>query len=84
MDVGAGVFLLRSVGRLQDEDGLSGEEDTGGVKELMELFSIVLLNRIVRGKVAHGVSREEDQVVGEDAGPDGGCELGKLLVRWLG
>ena len=38
MDVGAGVFLLRGVGRLQDEDGLSGEEDAGRVKELIELL----------------------------------------------
>ena len=38
VDVGAGVFLLWGVGRLQDEDGLSGEKDGGGIKELMELL----------------------------------------------
>lgn len=38
VDVGAGVFLLWGVGRLQDEDSLSGEEDAGGIQELMELL----------------------------------------------
>ena len=35
MDVCALVFLFGGVGRLEDEDGLGGEEDTGGVEERM-------------------------------------------------
>lgn len=36
VDVSAGTFLLRRVGRLEDEDCLSSQEDAGGVKELRE------------------------------------------------
>ena len=38
MDVGAGAFLFGSVGGLEDEDGLGGEEDAGGVKELGQWY----------------------------------------------
>ena len=33
MDVCAGAFLFRGVRGLEDEDGLGGEEDAGGVEE---------------------------------------------------
>ena len=34
--------------------------------------------------MAYGVSREEDHVVGKDAGPDGCCELWSYLSDGLG
>lgn len=36
MDVGALLFLFGGVGRLEEEDGLGGEEDAGGVEELVD------------------------------------------------
>lgn len=36
MDVGALLLLLGGVGRLEEEDGLRGEEDAGRVKKLLE------------------------------------------------
>ena len=39
MDIGAGVLLLWGMGRLEDEDGLGGEEDASGVKDLTELLA---------------------------------------------
>ena len=38
VDVGASTFLLRRVGRLEDEDCLSSQKYAGGVKQLRESY----------------------------------------------
>lgn len=62
VDSGACALLAGGVGGLEDEGGLCGEEEAGGVEE--------------------GVSREEDELVGEDGAPYYCCELFRS-VRYI-
>lgn len=56
----ARALLLGSMGRLQDESGLYGEEETGGVQELGVTISGCLVESVV---TAYGMGREEDQLL---------------------
>ncbi len=82
VDVGALLLLLGGVGRLQEEDGLRGEEYPGGIEELVsgEVSG-------GRGEWSRSLARETYRVRGEeterldeDGGPNCCCEL-RLLAR---
>lgn len=38
MGVGALAFLLGGVGRLEEEDGLDGQEEAGGIEKLLGIY----------------------------------------------
>lgn len=76
VDVGALLFLFGGVGGLEEEDGLGGQEDAGGIEELgKERRSVD--DRLSNGDRGtwelYGVGGEQHKRLDKDGCPDSCC-----------
>lgn len=68
----AGTLLLGCMRWLENEGGLDGEEEAGGVEELEGEISDGMVGRV---STTYRMRGEEDELMGQDCSPDNGCEL---------
>ncbi len=82
VDVGTLLFLFGGVCGLEEEDGLSGQEDAGGIEKL-EKQRLLVENRLSNGEHGtwelYGVGGEQHERLDKDGGPDRRCQLRKKV-----